>query len=147
MLSAQEKLKVMSILSEALIHGAYHRAPQKVSGTSGAYRKDEPFITSFRPDRTVSSKGTFERAIKSPSVLKELHKIRGLAINELLVSVQSTAQRLVVSSPKLTAVAVHLETSTEHMVANPKDKPTFVLVEMAVIAEFGIVTAIIADDK
>lgn len=147
MLSAQEKLKVMSILSEALIHGAYHRAPQKVSGTSGSYRKDEPFITSFRPDRTVSSKGTFERALKSASVLKELHKIRGLAINELLVSVQSTAQRLVVSSPKLTAVAVHLETSTEHMVANPKDKPTFVLVEMAVIAEFGIVSAIIADDK
>lgn len=147
MLSAQEKLKVMSILSEALIQGAYHRAPQKVSGTSGSYRKDEPFITSFRPDRTVSSKGTFERAIKSPAVLKELNKIRGLTINELLVSVQSTPQRLVVNSPKLTAIAVHLETSTEHMVSNPKDKPNFVLVEMGVIAEFGSVSAVIADDK
>jgi hypothetical protein len=33
------------------------------------------------------------------------------------------------------------------MVSNPKDKQNFVLVEMGVIAEFGIVSAVIADDK
>jgi hypothetical protein len=139
MLSNADKQKLLVLLLTSVIRELHHTSVV-VDTTTTQYRQRIPYVVGFKPDRTIDSKSRIESVLRSTKLAKELIKIDGLQVAEIM-SARSSATKLGVSSPKMSAIGVRLESSTEHIVANPSSKPKFGYVEIVIVAELGTASA------
>lgn len=143
MLSNADKQKLLVLLLTNVVRDLHH-THIVVNTTTTQYRQRIPYVVGFKPDRTVDSKSRIESVIRSTKLAKELIKIDGLQVAEVM-SVRSSSAKLGVSSPKMSAIGIRLESSTEHIVANPSAKPKFGYVEIVIVAELGTASATFFD--
>lgn len=146
MLSSQKKVQLLEAIASSIITDVYHRTPVKVS--ENTYKAVRPQVFIFDRDRSSTSKGNFDRALRGSKLAKELVDIDCLSVNDVRVEIQSAPLRIVTThAPRLAAVLVKLSTAPELLKVRHSHSMVFCSVAVTVVPEMGTLSAMFIDGK